>query len=167
MPSTYEPIATQTLGSATNSVTFSSISGTYTDLVLVANYGITASGYGLRMRLGNGSVDSGSNYSDTTLCGTGSVARSSQNSSVTSIVTTDPGLVSNSFSSIMIINLNNYSNTTTYKTAMLRQNAADAEATAIVGLWRSTSAINTINLFVGSGNILAGSTFTLYGIKAA
>jgi hypothetical protein len=113
---TYEPIATNTLGSAVSSLTFSSISTSYTDLVLVANYGISASGYGLRMRLGNGSADTGSNYSDTTICGTGSVARTSKNSAVTSIVTTDPGLVSNSFSSTMVVNLFNYSNTTTYKT---------------------------------------------------
>jgi hypothetical protein len=35
MAITYEPIATTTLGSAAASVTFSSISGSYTDLVLV------------------------------------------------------------------------------------------------------------------------------------
>ena len=34
---TYEPIETQTLDSAAASVTFSSISGSYTDLVLVIN----------------------------------------------------------------------------------------------------------------------------------
>jgi hypothetical protein len=34
MASTYTPIATTTLGSAAASYTFSSISGTYTDLVL-------------------------------------------------------------------------------------------------------------------------------------
>jgi hypothetical protein len=38
MASTYEPIATTTLGTATASVTFSSISGAYTDLVLVCRY---------------------------------------------------------------------------------------------------------------------------------
>jgi hypothetical protein len=37
MAKTYEPIATTTLGTAAATVTFSSISGTYTDLVLV-NY---------------------------------------------------------------------------------------------------------------------------------
>jgi len=37
MPTTYEPIATTTLGSATASITFSTISGAYTDLVLVAS----------------------------------------------------------------------------------------------------------------------------------
>ena len=35
MASTYEKIATTTLGSATASYTFSSISGTYTDLILI------------------------------------------------------------------------------------------------------------------------------------
>jgi hypothetical protein len=37
MAITYEPIATTTLGTAAASVTFSSISGAYTDLVLVCN----------------------------------------------------------------------------------------------------------------------------------
>ena len=32
---TYEPIATTTLGSAASTITFSSISGSYTDLILV------------------------------------------------------------------------------------------------------------------------------------
>jgi hypothetical protein len=37
MTSTYEKIATNTLGSAASSVTFTSISGAYTDLVLISN----------------------------------------------------------------------------------------------------------------------------------
>jgi hypothetical protein len=42
---TYTPLATQTLGSAAASVTFSSISGAYTDLVLVLNIKSTSSNY--------------------------------------------------------------------------------------------------------------------------
>jgi hypothetical protein len=44
MAITYEPIATTTLGSAAADVTFTSISGTYTDLVLVAVTQIGSSG---------------------------------------------------------------------------------------------------------------------------
>ena len=56
MAITYEPIATTTLGSAAASVTFSSISGSYTDLVLIVVPKATTGDY-IRCRVGNGSVD--------------------------------------------------------------------------------------------------------------
>jgi hypothetical protein len=68
-----------------------------------------------------------------------------------------------------IINIQNYSNTTTYKTALLRSNLATGTypgVDAFVGLWRSTSAITSITILPASNNLLSGSTFTLYGIKA-
>jgi hypothetical protein len=58
----------------------------------------------------------------------------------------------------------NYSNATTYKSILMRVGKATNGTDAMVGLWRSTSAINTIKL-MGS-NALYG-TLTLYGIKAA
>jgi hypothetical protein len=64
----------------------------------------------------------------------------------------------------------NYSNTTTYKTALNRSNQAAGGVDATVGLWRSTAAIDTIRFYAntnGSQNFLTGSTFTLYGIAAA
>jgi hypothetical protein len=42
---TYTPIVTNTLSSATSSVTFSSISGSYTDLVLVIAYKAATTNY--------------------------------------------------------------------------------------------------------------------------
>jgi hypothetical protein len=61
----------------------------------------------------------------------------------------------------------NYSNATTYKTALART-SEDGVAAAYVGLWRSTSAITSITIDKGSSdNFASGSTFTLYGIKAA
>jgi hypothetical protein len=44
MPATYEPIATTTLGTATGSITFSSITSAYTDLRVVVNAIGTATG---------------------------------------------------------------------------------------------------------------------------
>ena len=58
--STYTPLATSTLGSAAASVTFSSISGSYTDLVLVISCAQSAAGGGLRFQFNS---DTGGNYS--------------------------------------------------------------------------------------------------------
>ena len=164
MPSTYTPITTTTLGSATNTVTFSSISGSYTDLVCIMNLGVTTDGYAPRIRFNS---DTGSNYSDTIVSGNGSAASSERHSSATSIVGSSTGYNSNSLSNTFIFSVNNYANTTTYKTAIGRSSSSTNEAAAFVGLWRSTAAINSITIFIGAGNFMANSTFTLYGIKAA
>ena len=78
MAITYEPIATTTLGTSASSVTFSTIPGTYTDLVLVVA-GTSAATNGNEMQF-NG--DTGNNYSFTLLYGTGSAAVSSRNSNI-------------------------------------------------------------------------------------
>ena len=73
MAVTYTPITSNTLTSATASVTFSSISGTYTDLVLVVSAQSASTNVDLAMRFNS---DSGTNYSNTRLYGTGSAAGS-------------------------------------------------------------------------------------------
>lgn len=169
MAVTYEPISTTTLGSA-NTITFSSIPATYTDLVLVIVGGLSRASTtdNLLVRL-NG--DTGLNYSDTYLLGNGTTASSGRDSSQDNLFYagirmdgTTYGLTSN-----VIINFLNYSNTTTYKTALARGNSASAwGAEATVGLWRSTAAINSIYLAgQTSANFQAGTQATLYGIKAA
>ena len=164
MAITYEPIATQTLGSATATVTFSSIPGTYTDLILIA---MPSSGTGdedLGIRFNS---DTGTNYSSTILYGTGSVAGSTRGSNVNKMRI---GRVSQTTPFPNIIHIQNYANTTTYKTALSRhQNEAGdgSYVMASVGLWRNTSAITTITIASETYNLQAGNTFTLYGIKAA
>jgi hypothetical protein len=162
--STYTPIATTTLGSATASVTFSSISGAYTDLVLVTS--INASTAEAQLQVGNGSIDTGANYSRTFLVGDGSSATSGRSSNLNQLF----GIATTAASTFAagIIQFMNYSNTTTYKTLLLRSNNASAATVATAGLWRSTSAIDTVKVLAASGQTLStGSTFTLYGIAAA
>jgi FlaG/FlaF family flagellin (archaellin) len=79
------------------------------------------------------------------------------------------GITSASKVQVSIYQFMNYSNTTTYKTVLGRSNVQDFRVASIVGLWRSTSAINTISLRSdnASYNFTVGSTFTLWGIKAA
>lgn len=169
MPSTYEPIATTTLGSATASVTFSSISSTYTDLVLViASLNNTATNVSFQFQVGNGSIDTGSNYSLTEMFGTGSTASSDRASNDTAAYLNGPGIgTSTNIPNLYITNFMNYANTTTYKTILGRGGNAEKNVVATVNLWRSTSAINTIKIFQSANNMATGSTYTLYGIKAA
>jgi len=163
--STYEPIATTTLGSAQANVTFSSIPQGYTDLVLVINGAFsTAETIGIQYN-----SDTGSNYSSTILAGSGSAASSGRNSNQTGLTIGTNGYFTTTIIANSLIQIQNYSNTTTFKTTLSRSNNASVGLDAIVGLWRSTTAINSIKLygFYSGYNFASGSTFTLYGITAA
>ena len=166
MPKTYEPIATTTLGSATAEIVFSSITGTYTDLILIVT-AQAASAEDLCLRFNS---DSGTNYSRTTLSGTGSSAVSNRVSDTTSAFIDRYAIppTSGSSFSTYIVHIMNYSNTTTNKTILSRSSEAGGGVDAIVNLWRNTAAINAIRVAMASAvNLLTGTTATLYGIKAA
>ena len=164
MPATYEPIATTTVsGGSTSSITFSSIPSTYTDLVLVFNGSMTGGSNGA-IRF-NG--DTGSNYSATVLYGTGSANGSVRDVNVGLIIVNFATATGDrNISRMMVMN---YSNTTTNKTTLFRRDDTHNAVVAGVGLWRSTAAINSIEFVqtVGASYFTAGSTLTLYGIKAA
>jgi hypothetical protein len=166
MPKTYEPIATNTLGSAATFLTFSSIAGTYTDLVVVFNGSLSSGSTDYFCLQFNG--DTGSNYSYTGLYGTGSAAGSLRGTS-TAYNYTGLYFESGSFQNVnQIVNIQNYSNSTTHKTTLARGNNAGLQLGAYVGLWRNTAAITSVKCFTLSGaNFATGSTFTLYGIKSA
>ena len=161
---TYEPIATNTLGSNTASVTFSSISGSYTDLVLVLNAGCSGGTEQDTYVVING--DTGSNYSQTYISGNGSSASSGRAANVSDATIGYP--IRPTLVTSIICNFQNYSNSTTYKTWISKDASADSLMFTVVGLWRNTNAITSL-LFKPSNSrdFLTGSTFTLYGIKAA
>jgi len=160
MTATYEKIATTTLGTATGTVTFSSISSAYTDLVVVFVGSMNAASTAF-LRYNN---DSGSNYSQTDAIGNGTSAISQRRSNGTGFRLYDVDVSSNNINTL-IFNINNYSNTTTYKTTLLR--GSDTGGTSEVGmgvsLWRNTSAINRLDFTFG-GTWSVGCTFTIYGI---
>jgi len=159
--STYTPIASQTLGSAASSVTFSSIPQGYTDLVLVSSMKATGAQYG-RIAVGNGTIDTNNNYSQTVLANNYGSYRYSNTGMIYNYV---DSTLSTSNYNISITHLMNYSNTTTYKTILNRGNEASGSVEASVGLWRSTAAINIIKIYVTGDNFASGSTFSLYGIQ--
>jgi hypothetical protein len=160
MARTYEPIASQTLGSDTASVTFSSIPGMWTDLILVVHgSGSTANDGILEF---NG--DTASNYSVTQLRGNGSAASSVR---YTAAYLNGVGVWTTGNAYTFIVHIMSYANTNVFKTWLSSASRADSEVNRVVGLWRSTSAVTEIKVKRGSGNILTGATFSLFGIKAS
>jgi len=159
MPSTYTPIATNTLGSAAASVTFSSIPSTYTDIVLIQN-STGAGGAGASYLRFNG--DTTGVYSRTRLLGNGSAASSYRETGANNISSDAPS----SSNSTTIWNIMDYANTTTFQTVLYRDNSS-AYVVAQVGLWRNTAAITSLSITADAGTFAAGSTFTLYGVKNA
>ena len=163
MTTTYEMITTTTLGSATGTVNFTSISGAYTDLILVFN-GSEAGGSTPELRVGNGSIDTGANYSWTYMGGNGSSAVAGSTGNADSINPAFSPTTNSRY--IVIYQFMNYSNTTTNKTILIRANDTTGRTVAEIGLWRNNAAINQIRIYDPYNNINSGSTFTLYGIKA-
>ena len=163
MPSTYEPIQTYTLGSATSDVNFNSIGSTYTDLRLV--WTATADGVSVALRFNS---DTGNNYSYTHIKGDGSSASSSRGTGDNRIyLTSGQGLSSRI--QFFTADIFSYAGST-FKTALTsasQDENGSGQTVRTVGLWRNTSAITTVTAVAGGGSFSVGSTFTLYGIKNA
>jgi hypothetical protein len=159
---TYVALDKATVTSATPSITFTGISQAYTDLVIIASSVVSTGA--IEIQVGNGTIDTGTNYSRTYMYGNGTSALSDRNSNISNTYAS-AGASTSSFG-VARINFMNYSNTTTFKTILLRSDDAAVNTNAAVSLWRSTAAINTIKINGFSANIAAGSTFSLYGIRA-
>ncbi len=160
---TYSLIASYTTTGSVSTYTFSSIPSTYTDIIVVANFQLSTE-TGFRGRV-NG--DTGSNYSLTNLGGSGTAASSGRESNATNWVLGGfPTNASTAYDNNAIIHYMDYANTSTYKTVINRFNSASKETMANANLWRNTAAIDSITLYVASGNFVNGSIFKLYGIQA-
>jgi hypothetical protein len=163
---TYTALRTTTVSTAVSSITLdlTGITG-YTDLVLVDNTKVATVDTQLLLRF-NGSSDP--YYSTTFMFGTGSSAISSRASNDTAIYISR----SNPTNGLGVTHIQNYSNSTTFKTVLSRGNSTDY-VFAWCGLWRgntgsSTAPITSLTISTPSGqNFLTGSTFTVYGIQRA
>lgn len=166
---TYEPIATNTLGSNATSVTFSSISSNYTDLVLVCHWKANTNLNATILLTFNGTSMFSTEYSGTQIWNTGGSVASGRNTNNYYIAIARavgaPAVVGDV--GTYIINIMDYANTNTYKTILARASSPDTGAEIDVGIWRNTNAITSVKLEVDSNGIATGSKFTLYGIKAA
>jgi hypothetical protein len=160
MASTYDLIETTTLDTAASSVTFSSITQDYRDLVLVVDGKQTntdASG------LARFNGDSGSNYPQVGANGNGNSFASFTVTGTGSLAVRPGGYVS--ISQIM-----DYSATDKHKTVLARTNGTTTGADGVVEMrairWENTAAITQIDIVSDTQDFQTGATFSLYGISA-
>lgn len=162
----FESIATVTVGSGgTASITFSSIPSTYTHLQIRGIMQVTT-GNNPICQLGNGSIDTGSNYSWHHFygnAGANSNGAGSQSSMIYSYVPYS------SYPGAFIMDILDYKSTSKYKTCRTftgsNSNGSVSEVALWSGLWQSTSAIDTIRFTPASGSWAQYSHFALYGVK--
>lgn len=164
--STYIPIQSITLTSDVASVDFTGIPQTFKDLVIVsniANNGISSNMGVLRIQLGNGSIDTGNNYSSTLLVAETATPVSARTTNLSYINGGEVlGTIANRSTSIT--HIGNYSSSK-LKT-VLQKHGTTTRIEVNAGQWRNTAAINQVRLGFVSTSFISGSTFTLYGIDA-
>lgn len=166
MPATYEPIATTTISSGVvNSITFSSIPSTYTDLTISFVWKGDYANPFLQIN-----SDTATNYSNTRLTGNGTTAASSRQTSQDRISLSPlTGLDTTGLPAFTQIDLFSYANST-FKTALINTSIdlnGSGSTVRMVGLYRSTTAITSLTLGLTTSSSCVGTTATLYGIKNA
>lgn len=169
MADAYTPIATATLTGSSTGVAFSSIPTTYTDLIIVASMRSAAASDTFNTYIKESTYGySTSDYSYTRLYGNGSSAASNRVTSAGNWAGEEicPSGQPSDARSTHIWQINNYSNTTTFKTMLYRGNVASDLVSAQVGLWRKTDAVTQVGFYSGVAANLTG-TITLYGVKSA
>jgi hypothetical protein len=170
MPSTYTLIKGETLAVAANTVTFSAIPSTYTDLVFRISARNTTSGNTVSdmwCRF-NGVT---TNYSRTRIQGNGASAVSDRIAN-TSIDNFENALNGNSSTANTFNSLEVYIPNYTVATAKphsgfsaMETNATTAYLVGTASLWNNTAAISSVVWTSGSDNFAIGSSFYLYGIS--
>ena len=166
MATTYVKIATVSASGSSATIDFTSISGTYTDLILKVNArGTTTEGSGghyYSIALNGSAVSKTQRF----LQGDGSSASSGNSTSFTTYMC--PSYFTASTFSNAEVYLPNYSgsaNKSMSVDVVTENNATKSYAAFYAQLWSNTSAITQITLTANAGNFAANSTATLYGIS--
>lgn len=166
MPLQLYKISSQTLTTSAASVTFSSIPSGYTDLKIVVSARCDTASVQQLVVLKINSLTTG--YADRYLYGSGSGAGAGSYGSSLGFVGDTPSAnaTTNTFGSQEIY-ISNYtsSNAKSWSIdSVAETNATAAYMELTAGYNSTTSAITSIQLLPTSGNFIANSAFTLYGI---
>ena len=168
----YELISSTVLTGSAATVSFSSIASTYKHLEIrvASRTDLAGSSDYIFMRFNS---DTASNYTRHDIDGTGSaveVDAGANQSSIRQSYTAGASLTANAFGA-SVTSVLDYASTSKFKTSRSLSGVTYASGTSgaialMSGLWRSTSAVTSIELRPAFGtNFVAGSRFSLYGIK--
>ena len=161
-------------GAATYEV--SSISASYDHLFILMSLRTERSGYVLatcNLQVGNGSLDTGTNYSNTRCWTQGYEPASDRNTGavgINELLTLGDSATADTFSAHYVW-IPNYTSSN-YKPILMRSMCQPYTTTGnewgtdvVAGLWQSTSAITNVGVHVNTGGDMTEfSTFTMWGI---
>jgi hypothetical protein len=168
MATTFTKIASVTVGSGgAATIEFTSIPSTYTDLVVKGSTrgDSTAAAFTSIRLLPNGSSSNGSTR---WIRGNGSAASSDLDSTAIYSGESDTATAtSNTFANIewYIPNYAGSTNKSFSIDSVQENNATQAFAHLVAGLWSDSSAISSITLDLSAGSFVQYSTATLYGVS--
>ena len=169
----YDALSTVTVGATSvASIEFAGIPNIYKHLqVRYLARTATATTYGgLRLQVGNGTPDTGSNYNTHDFYGDGASPAAQAtfpNTNIYAGTVSAASLTANVFGG-GVIDILDYANSSKNKTVRAL-GGTDANGSGYIyyssGAWRSLLPVTTLNLFSTSGNFTQYSQFTLYGIR--
>jgi hypothetical protein len=165
----YDSIASVTASAGATTITFSSIPSSYTHLQI---RGFTnTSGTGSYSKIYFNGDTTTANYRSHSLRGDGATASAADYTGYGGVLGFVQAGMGNSTSwASSVLDILDYGNTNKNKTTRLLE-GVDFNGSGSVefysGLWMSTAAITSVTLAVSGQTYSAGSTFALYGIKAA
>ena len=168
---TYTPLANVTLSSNAASVTFSSISQLYKDLVVIVSASVTDNNYGYPIVQANSDTSVNSYwYVEGFGQGTSSYAGGSQGYGVVAIAGGSAPM-STTARAIVTYNIMNYSSTDKQKAFLTKVSSPTILSGVSSTRWIGTSAITSLVFAPGNGSatggaFASGSTFAIYGIAA-
>jgi hypothetical protein len=173
MANTYTKIESITASGSVAQIAFNSIPQTFTDLVLRVSGRSAAASTSAIITAFNGNTSTIN--SNTRLIGGGSGGANSDRFSAQSYGSVFNNAMNfTSYTASIHGNsemyIPNYANASLFKTYLIdgvsENSGATANQNTLAGLWRSNSAITSINVLDANGtNLTSSSTFTLYGIK--
>lgn len=162
MAITYNAIATTTLSSPSTTISFTSISNSYTDLILRVSGSVPTYNVNAVIKLNNAASSMGWGRMRQLSRG-GSVTTLNSGASPTSLI--NIGAISANDPFACIVDINNYSSTTSNKQVLAKLFSVTYNNYAAGG-WMSTSAVNRVD-FITDENMAIGTTATLFGILRA